>query len=145
MNSFKQIIGLTFDRFCKINVKEEGVVHAISDSVIMESADQENRFQIFTNQVGVSVFNLNTEQIHIDGEYNVQEILMERIEAIEAFNIQKMSVYWDEDKTYILGFVMHAFKDNYYFIRFADEINKVNEETFNTALLNVSHIIIIEE
>jgi len=56
MNLFKQLIGLEFDSFYKIKIKEEGAIYTISDSVIIASKNGINQFQIFTDQTGISFF-----------------------------------------------------------------------------------------
>lgn len=145
MNVFKPLIGLTFDTFYRIRIKEAELDIIISDSVIIEFENQMNHFQIFTNQMGVYVINLNAEHIILEDNSCSDEILMVKTFATESFVIKKISVYWDKDKTYIIGFVMHTSKYTYYFIRLVDEINIVTEETFYKAITNVKQYCVTEE
>jgi len=145
MNSFKQLIGLEFNSFYKIKIREDGEVYTINDSIIISGIDRTNRYQIFTDQKGVSVFDLNKQDVHVDGEYNVEEVLIAPILLVEKFIIEKIQCIWDINKLCKLGFVFYSSKENFYFIRLSDEIRMIHKDVYEQSLSTLNHVVVGEK
>ena len=138
-------MGLEFDSFYRINIQEEGEIYAINDSILMAGMADKNRFQIFTEQAGIMIFNLNLEELHIDGEYAIERIIPEPILSAGEFIIEGIHCVWDAHQFYVLAFVFYTSKEPFYFIRLSDEIRMVHKDVFDQTLSNVKHIIVTEK
>lgn len=145
MNTFKQLVGLEFDSFYKINIQEEDETYTLHDSILIAGMADKNRFQIFTNQTGISIFNLNEGELYVDGEYAIESILPEPILNTDKFVIEDIHCIWDAYQLYILAFVFYTSKEPFYFIRLSDEIGMVQKDVFDQTISNVKHLLVTEK
>lgn len=138
-------MGLEFDSFYKVHIQEEGGTYTIHDSILIAGKADKNRFQIFTDQTGITIFNLNEVEPHIVGEYAIERIYFEPILDTDKFVIETIHCVWDAHQLYVLAFVFYTSKEPFYFIRLSDEIRMVDKDVFDQTILKVKHIIVITE
>lgn len=138
MNEFNKILGKSFSKVSRIIVTEGSEPHQLFDSLLFSSENEDLKFQIQTNQKGISIIFVKDESnLVIDGEYNIEKIEYENMFKSEKNTIKEVDVFWDETKLYIVGFVFICNDMKLCFIRLVDEINLEFEEEFYKQMENV--------
>ncbi len=134
----EKLLGVNIANLKKIIVVEQDDKTELIDSILINN--DLVSYQIYTNHTGVYVNTIyNTQDIVVDGEYDVSAILYETILTVENFNIDSIELFWDEYKTYLLGFILKSNSEGLYFINLGDELILESEEDFFTKLKNATN------
>jgi|GEM_PF-2801968 len=134
----EKLLGVNIANLKKIIVVEQDDQTELPDSILVNN--DLVSYQIYTNHTGVYVNTVyNTQDIVVDGEYDVSAILYETILNVENFNVDSIELFWDEYKTYLLGFILKSNSKGLYFINLGDELILESEEDFFTKLKNASN------
>ncbi|MEO4006166.1 hypothetical protein [Flavobacterium sp. CAU 1735] len=134
----EKLLGVNITNLKKIIVVEQDDKTELIDSILVNN--DLVSYQIYTNHTGIYVNTVyNTQDIVVDGEYDVSAILYETILNVENFNIDSIELFWDEYKTYLLGFILKSNSKGLYFINLGDELILESEEDFFTKLNNATN------
>ncbi|WP_300492071.1 hypothetical protein [Flavobacterium sp.] len=134
----EKLLGVNITNLKKIIVVEQDDKTELIDSILVNN--DLVSYQIYTNHTGIYVNTVyNTQDIVVDGEYDVSAILYETILNVENFNIDSIELFWDEYKTYLLGFILKSNSKGLYFINLGDELILESEEDFFTKLKNATN------
>ncbi|THF53301.1 hypothetical protein E6C50_03620 [Flavobacterium supellecticarium] len=134
----EKLLGVNITNLKKIIVVEQDDKTELIDSILVNN--DLVSYQIYTNHTGIYVNTVyNTQDIVVDGEYDVSAILYETILNVENFNIDSIELFWDEYKTYLLGFILKSNSKGLYFINLGDELILESEEDFFAKLKNATN------
>jgi len=139
MNTFRDILNKEFTSLMNIIIKEDSHIYNLTDCIILKGDN--SKFQIFTNQMGVFVIDLNKEELLIEGEYEIEELIYNEIKKFDLIIIISAKIIWDINKNYILGFILSSAQKSFYFIRLVDEIEFVEKEKFDFILSKIKYYI----
>lgn len=143
MTELKKILGQSFSKINRIIVKENEESYELFDSLVFSDENNKLKFQIQTNQTGVkTIFIKDETDLLIDGEYSVKKIEYKNTYKSKGFTINQLDVFWDDTKSYVIGFILIFNDTKLHFIRLVDEMNLEFEEKFYKQMENVKSYII---
>lgn len=133
MHHISEFLGKKITGLNKIVIAESKEQTSLTDSILLGSNSVS--YQIYTNQTGIYIQTIiNTNDIVIDGEYEITGILYNAIVTVEDFKVDRIELFWDKDKMYILGVVLKSREKQLFFIRLADEISYETQDSFKMKL-----------
>ncbi|MEL1242855.1 hypothetical protein AAEO56_01165 [Flavobacterium sp. DGU11] len=133
MHHISELLGKKITGLNKIVIAESKEQTSLTDSILLGSNSVS--YQIYTNQTGIYVQTIiSTNDIVIDGEYEITGVLYNAILTVEDFKVDRIELFWDKDKMYILGVVLKSREKQLFFIRLADEISCETQDSFKMKL-----------
>lgn len=136
MNELKKILGQNFSTINRIIIKENEESYELVDSLVF-SNENKLYFQILTTQSGVeTIFVRDETDLLIDGEYSLEKIEYKNIFKLKNFTVNQLDIFWDDTKSYIIGFILVCNDTKLHFIRLVDEVNFESEQEFYKQIEN---------
>ncbi len=123
----------------RIILFDEGITYELEDSIVLKGSET---FQLFTDQEKLEVLKI-TDKYYISGEYQPTHI--DTLPVVEeTIYIDQIFLIYDQIINQIVAFSIKSNYKDYFFTRYADEINFVEKNEYEILISNISDMKIEE-